>query len=112
MQIIKTVLWVLIAVIVVIFAMNNREQVTLTIWDGMVWETRLYFVIVGAFLAGLVPTWLLYRGTRWRANRRISTLETTIEAQRPKPAPMVGTADQLEEAQKPDSQKSEGIPLL
>jgi hypothetical protein len=35
-------------------------------------------LVIGAFALGLVPMWFLYRATRWRLTRRITTLETSL----------------------------------
>jgi putative membrane protein len=47
-------------------------------------EARVSTFVVGAFLIGFLPTWLLLRGSKWRLLRRIKTLES---AARPSPAP-------------------------
>lgn len=94
MQIIRTIFWVLLAVALVLFALNNWVPVEVRIWDNLILESKLAALVVAAFLLGLVPAWLLYRTTRWRLNRRIATLESTLAAQRPQPP--IATSTQLE----------------
>jgi uncharacterized integral membrane protein len=75
MQFIRTLFWVLILAALLIFTAFNWKPVEVQIWTSLVLETKLPVLIVAAFLLGLVPTWLIHRGTRWRLNRRIGHLE-------------------------------------
>ena len=75
MQFVRTLFWVLILATLVIFSAFNWNVVEVQIWTNLVLETKLPALVIVAFLLGLVPTWLLHRGTRWRLNRRISHLE-------------------------------------
>lgn len=94
MQVMRTIFWVLLAVVLVLFAVNNWVPVEVHIWEGLLLETKLAALVIIAFLIGLLPTWMLYRATRWRLNRRIAALETTLSAQRPQPP--IATTTQLE----------------
>ena len=78
MAIVRTIFWVLVAVVLVLFAINNWQPVEVRIWNSLVLETKLPALVIGAFLVGLVPMWALYRTTRWRLRRRISGLEAMI----------------------------------
>ena len=80
MQIVRTILWVLLAVVLVLFAINNWQTVEVRIWNSLILETRLAALTIAAFLLGLVPMWLLHRTVRWRLNRRIATLEASVGA--------------------------------
>ncbi len=80
MQIVRTVLWVLLAVVLVLFAINNWQTVEVRIWNSLILETRLAALTIAAFLLGLVPMWLLHRTVRWRLNRRIASLEGSVGA--------------------------------
>lgn len=77
MQFVRTLLWLIALVAFVILTVLNWETtLAMRIWPGYVWDTRLPAIIIAAFLLGLVPTWLIHRGTKWRLKRRISHLET------------------------------------
>ena len=78
MAIVRTIFWVLVAVVLVLFAINNWQPVEVRIWNSLVLETKLPALVIGAFLFGLVPMWALHRTQRWRLRRRISGLEATI----------------------------------
>ena len=91
MQIVRTVVWVLVLVVVLLFTLGNwDQQVTVRIWQNLVWDTRLPAVVIVSFLLGMLPMWLLLRGTSWRLNRRISHLEQatrTMHGHRTETAP-------------------------
>ena len=87
MQIVRTIFWVLLAVILVLFAINNWQPVEVRVWSTLVWEPPLAALPVIAFLAGLVPMWLVHRATKWRLRRRIANLESTQTASALPPEP-------------------------
>lgn len=75
MQVIRTIVWVVLLIALLIFSLNNWTTVTVKIWEDLVWETRLPAVVLLSFLLGLVPMWLLHVAGKWRYKRRISALE-------------------------------------
>ena len=83
MQFIKILFWVLLLVATFIFWWTNEARASLDLGAAVV-EARVSTFVVGAFLVGFLPTWLLLRGSKWRLSRRIKTLE---EAARPTAAP-------------------------
>lgn len=80
MQLIRTIVWVLLAVALLLFSINNWQPVEVKIWEGLVLETRLPALVIVSFLAGLLPMWLLHKGARWRLNRRIASLENSVRS--------------------------------
>lgn len=86
MQIVRTILWVLLFAALMFFSFFNWKEVEVQIWTNMVLETKVPALVIVSFLLGMVPTWLLHRGTKWRLNRRINTLEAA--ARIPQVAPM------------------------
>lgn len=104
MQIIRTVIWVLVLVALGLFTLNNWQPVEVKLWEGIILETKLPVLVLVSFLMGLLPMWLLHKGTRWRLNRRIGMLENTVKATSVgNPAP-IATSTQLEAAEtKPES---------
>ena len=87
MQFIKILFWVLLLVATFIFWWTNEARSSLDLGAAVV-EARVSTFVVGAFLIGFIPTWLLFRGTGWRLRRRIRTLE---EAAKPAPVPAAAT---------------------
>lgn len=92
MQFVRTLFWVLILAALLIFTAFNWKPVEVQIWTNLVLETKIPALVIVAFLLGLVPTWLLHRGTRWRLNRRISALETSTRVAANRPAEPVPTS--------------------
>jgi putative membrane protein len=82
MHIVRTIFWVLLAIALVLFAVANWRLVEVAIGGGMVLETRLPVVVIGAFLLGLVPMWLVHRTVLWRMRRRLAAAipHTTADA--------------------------------
>jgi uncharacterized integral membrane protein len=93
----------LIAVIVALFAVANRDSVSLGLWPfSFVVQTPLYLAILLSlligFLAGAVAGWAggaSNRGESRRRRRRIAALERELaatQAQLPQSEPAPGTA--------------------
>jgi len=78
MQFLRTASWVALAVVIVVFAVNNWTPVTVNLWDGLRMDTKLPVLVIGAFLVGSVPLWLYYRAMRWRLKRRLDTAERAL----------------------------------
>ena len=70
MQFLKTLFWVVLAVVLVLFAHANWAPVTLTLWGGLEADVKLPVLVIGAFLIGFVPTFILYRARMWSLRRR------------------------------------------
>jgi lipopolysaccharide assembly protein A len=101
MQIVRTAVWVVILIALLLFALNNWTPVQVKIWEGLVLETKLSALVIVAFLLGMLPTWLISRIGRWRLTRRIGALENSVRASAvPPPAsppgPPIATSTQLE----------------
>jgi len=107
MQFVRTLFWVLILAALLIFTAFNWKPVEVQIWTNLVLETKIPALVITAFLLGLVPTWLLHRGTRWRLNRRISHLESAARNTATRP-PEPSLADPIPPP--PPPTKTEPIP--
>lgn len=75
MQFLKTLFWVALAVVLVLFARANWQPVTLELWGGLEADIKLPVLVFGAFLIGFLPTFLLYRARLWSLRRRLETHE-------------------------------------
>lgn len=78
MQFLRTLFWVILAVLAVIFSFANWTPVTLNLWGSIQVDSRLPFLLLIAFLIGFLPMLLLYRTTRWRLRRRAEAAERTL----------------------------------
>jgi putative membrane protein len=75
MQFLKTLFWVLIAVLVALFASRNWSVVTLNLWGDIQADIKLPVLLLIAFLLGWLPTWLIMRARVWSLNRRLEALD-------------------------------------
>lgn len=78
-----------LAVVLIVFAVNNRDKVTLTFWPlPVTLQAPLYLIVLLALLAGFLigelVAWM--NGRRWRRQarhsaRRVAELERDVAAQ-------------------------------
>jgi uncharacterized integral membrane protein len=88
MQFLKTLFWVLIAVIVALFASRNWSDVTLNLWGDIQADIKLPILLLIVFLIGFLPTWLILRARIWSQRRRIEAMERNrLASLPPEPAP-------------------------
>ncbi len=99
MQIVRTILWVLLFAGLMFFSFFNWNEVEVQIWTNMVLETKVPALVIVSFLLGMVPTWLLHRGTKWRLTKRIKTLEAA--ARIPQVAPVSPPPEETAETPEP-----------
>jgi putative membrane protein len=92
MQFLRTLFWVVLAVVAVIFAVNNWNQVTVNLWGGLQADAKLPVLLFAAFLLGLVPMFILHRATRWSLRRRLDSAERSLAELR---TPEVTPADPI-----------------
>ena len=78
MQFLKTVFWVLLAIVGVMFAFANSQRVAVSLWSDLVVDTPLWMVALIAFLAGFVPMLVLHRATRWTMRRRLDSANRAL----------------------------------
>ena len=79
MQFLKTLMWVLLAVVIALFANRNWFPVTLSLWGDIEADIKLPVLLALFFLAGFVPVWLILRARLWTANRRIEAMERNVQ---------------------------------
>src|SRR5438128_145551 len=80
MQFLKTLFWVVLTVILVLFAKANWSPVTLRLWGGLEAAVKLPVLILFAFLLGFLPTFILYRARLWSLRRRFEPTERSAVA--------------------------------
>ena len=92
MQFLKTLFWVALAVILVLFGNANWHDVTLDLWGGLQADVKLPFLVLASFLLGLVPMLIVHRARQWTLKRRLEAMERQAQASAfatPVPAPAV-----------------------
>ena len=83
MQFLKTVFWVLIAVVVALFSFRNWFDVTVNLWGDIQADIKLPILLLIAFLIGFGPTWSVMRTRLWSHRRRIEAMERNRVASLP-----------------------------
>lgn len=83
MQFLKTLFWVLIAVLVVLFSTHNWFDVTVNLWSDIQADIKLPILLLIAFLIGFAPTWSLMRTRIWSHRRRMEAMERNRVASLP-----------------------------
>ncbi len=71
MQFLKTLFWVALAIILVLFARGNWHPVTLRLWGGLELDVKLPVLLLAMFLLGFLPMFILHRVRLWGLNRRL-----------------------------------------
>ena len=79
MQFLKTLFWVVLAVIAAVFSLKNwTPPVKINLWGDLQADVRLPFLLAITFLIGFLPSFILHRATRWRMRRRLETAERSL----------------------------------
>lgn len=78
MQFLKTLFWVALAVLVVLFSTANWSAVPVRLWGGLIVDIKLPVLIGGAFLLGLLPMFALHKARVWSLRRRLDTYERQV----------------------------------
>ncbi|HEV2866910.1 MAG TPA: LapA family protein [Allosphingosinicella sp.] len=93
MQFLKTLFWVVLAVVLVLFAHANWTLVTLNLWGGLQADVKLPVLVIAAFLLGFVPTLVVYRARLWSLKRRLESQAQVHVANAPGPIVRPTAAD-------------------
>jgi uncharacterized integral membrane protein len=89
MGFLRTLFWVAVTVVVVVFSIRNWMPVTINLFGDLQADVKLPVLLMIAFLIGFVPLYIWHKALRWRDRRRV-TLERSIPASpvaAPEPAP-------------------------
>ena len=98
MQFLKTLFWIALTVVLVLFAKANWNAVTLKLWGGLEADVKLPVLVLAAFLLGFLPTFILYRTRLWRLKRRLEPAERPVSVVPPTVTPSPVAVDNGEEA--------------
>ena len=72
MRFLKTLFWIVVAVISSLFAYRNWRDVTLDLWGNLQADIKIPVLLAIFFLLGFLPTLLIYRARLWRLQNRVS----------------------------------------
>jgi uncharacterized integral membrane protein len=75
MQFLKILFWIVLTVLVVLFADANWRSVEVRLWGGLIADAKLPILLFLVFLLGLLPTMAVYRAKMWALRRRMEPPE-------------------------------------
>jgi uncharacterized integral membrane protein len=78
LRFLKTLFWIVIAVLVTLFAARNWRDVTISLWGNLEADVKIPLLLAVIFLIGLIPTILVYRAKIWRLNNRITVARQNL----------------------------------
>ena len=94
MQFLKTLFWIALTVVLVLFAKANWNAVTLKLWGGLEADVKLPVLVLFAFLLGFLPTLILYRTRLWGLKRRLDPADMVPDPRRDRLRPLeIGRVD-------------------
>lgn len=102
MQFVRTAIWVAIAVVLVLFSVGNWKVVEVGLWSGVVMETPLPVLVIGAFLIGAIPMWVGWRTSKWRLKRRLESTERALASALAPPVASLPSAGEAGDAPEAD----------
>jgi uncharacterized integral membrane protein len=80
MQFLKTLFWVLVAVVLALLASRNWSDVTINLWGGIQLDIKLPVLLAAMFLLGFFPAFLVYRARLWNLRRRLDSQDRQLAA--------------------------------
>ena len=86
MQFLKTLFWVLIAVLVALLASRNWFDVTLNLWGDLQADIKVPVLLGLIFLLGFLPPFLIMRARLWGVHRRLEAHERSRQPVQATPA--------------------------
>jgi lipopolysaccharide assembly protein A len=99
MAFLRTLLWIAVTVIVVVFSLRNWFPVTINLFGDVQADVKLPILLLIAFLLGFVPLYLWHRIVRWQMGRRLSAAAQAASAPVVITPPPVATTSVVEPAQ-------------
>jgi putative membrane protein len=75
MAFLRTLFWIALTVIVVVFSVRNWVPVPVNLFGDTVVETKLPMLLLIGFLIGFVPLYAWHRAVKWRHDRKLSAIE-------------------------------------
>ncbi|AHE53865.1 lipopolysaccharide assembly protein LapA domain-containing protein [Sphingomonas sanxanigenens] len=78
MQFLRTLFWVLVTAVMVVFAIQNWKQVDISL-SGITVEIKLPLLLLAVFLIGFLPMLVVSRTAQWQLRRRLDTTERALQ---------------------------------
>ena len=75
MHFLKTLFWVALAIILVLFANGNWHSATIKLWGGLEADVKVPILVLFSFLLGFLPMLAIHFARIWRMRRRLEAHE-------------------------------------
>lgn len=85
MRFLKTLFWIVVAVLVTYFAAQNWRDVTIDLWGNLQADVKIPVLLLIVFLIGFLPTWFVFRARIWRITNRVSVAQARPAQDEAKP---------------------------
>ena len=85
MAFLRTLFWIVLTIVAVVFSSHNWVPVTLNLFGNLQADVKLPVLLLVVFLAGFLPPYLWHRAVRWR-DRRVGMAERAAVTAPPVPA--------------------------
>ncbi|WP_299328134.1 hypothetical protein [Parasphingopyxis sp.] len=82
MSFLKTLFWIVLSAVVVLFSINNWLPVTVNLWGGLEADVKMPVLVLFFFLVGFLPTFAYYRTKAWRLSKRVDSLSRQLADER------------------------------
>lgn len=92
MNFLRTLFWVVVALLLAIFAAANWHDVSINLWADLQAEVKLPFLLLVVFLIGFLPPFLVLRGRIWTLRRKLALADRPVVAP-PPPTPEAQAGD-------------------
>jgi uncharacterized integral membrane protein len=92
MAFLRTLFWIALTVIIVVFSVRNWVPVPVNLFGDTVVETKLPMLLLIGFLIGFVPLYAWHRAVKWRHDRKLSAIERGPPLNSSVPTPPVTTS--------------------
>lgn len=93
MGFLRTLFWMAVTVVVVVFSLRNWVPVTINLFGNLQADVKLPVLLLFFFLLGFVPLYIWHRATRWRHARALAAEPAPLSAA---PVPPIVRADTLD----------------
>ncbi|QIL02306.1 LapA family protein [Sphingomonas sinipercae] len=70
MKFLKALMWVAVTTLIILFAIRNWQDVTLSLWGDLRLDIKVPLLLLIMFLAGFLPAWATYKARLWNAKHR------------------------------------------
>lgn len=75
MNFLRTLGWIVLTIVVVVFSLRNWAPVTINLFAGLQADVKLPVLLLVAFLLGFLPLFLYHKAVRWRLRKRLALAE-------------------------------------